>query len=316
MFKNFEIEAFLNSKTEIIYYYDDVFIEIKNNRIKAPCFRYKTIMEQSFISDLRYIMPEILNYNIDHTLRLSNILNNTIEYFIRSLKFHNNSFELELFKMELLKKQNQVSNEFILKTNDYAISYNIASSGIKSASIIEAIISYLARQTLQEKQNNFKNYLSGIDKDEFDRIVKDFQTCIFIEEPELSLFPQDQQKILYFILKSFLQHKVNLKEYNKLNFIISTHSPFILYCLSNILLGVKKYQELNLFAMGEIENIISRELLHLDIEEIEIYKLEDGKAVTILDKKEYCINTEYIDKTAENISQDYISLLNLENEFD
>ncbi|ELE9111585.1 hypothetical protein RBX74_001806, partial [Campylobacter jejuni] len=89
-----------------------------------------------------------------------------------------------------------------------------------------------------------------------------------------------------------------------------------LYCLSNILLGVKKHKELNLFTMGKVEDIIPKELLYLDIEEIEIYKLEEGKAMTILDKKEYCINTEYIDKTAEDISQDYISLLNLENEFD
>ncbi|HAN0593028.1 TPA: AAA family ATPase, partial [Campylobacter jejuni] len=316
IFKNFEIEVFLNNETEITYHCDNIFIEIKNNKIKAPYSKCKTLMEQSFISDLRYMIPEILNYNIDHTLRLSDILNNTMEYFIRSLKFHKNSFKLEIFEMELLKKQNRVSNEFILKTDDYAINYNSASSGIKSTSIIEAIISYLTQQTLQERKNNFKNHLSRISKSELDNITKDFQTSIFIEEPELSLFPQDQQKILYFILKSFLQPKVNPKECNKLNFIISTHSPFILYCLSNILLGAKKHKELNLFTMGKVEDIIPKELLYLDIEEIEIYKLEEGKAMTILDKKEYCINTEYIDKTAEDISQDYISLLNLENEFD
>ncbi|EAM0085603.1 hypothetical protein D1J90_09860, partial [Campylobacter jejuni] len=216
IFKNFEIEVFLNNETEITYHCDNIFIEIKNNKIKAPYSKCKTLMEQSFISDLRYMIPEILNYNIDHTLRLSDILNNTMEYFIRSLKFHKNSFKLEIFEMELLKKQNRVSNEFILKTDDYAINYNSASSGIKSTSIIEAIISYLTQQTLQERKNNFKNHLSRISKSELDNITKDFQTSIFIEEPELSLFPQDQQKILYFILKSFLQPKVNPKECNKL----------------------------------------------------------------------------------------------------
>ncbi|EAH8834609.1 hypothetical protein EWU73_09385, partial [Campylobacter jejuni] len=188
--KNFEIEVFLNNETEITYHCDNIFIEIKNNKIKAPYSKCKTLMEQSFISDLRYMIPEILNYNIDHTLRLSDILNNTMEYFIRSLKFHKNSFKLEIFEMELLKKQNRVSNEFILKTDDYAINYNSASSGIKSTSIIEAIISYLTQQTLQERKNNFKNHLSRISKSELDNITKDFQTSIFIEEPELSLFPQ------------------------------------------------------------------------------------------------------------------------------
>ncbi|EAI4483094.1 hypothetical protein ACL3DF_000016 [Campylobacter lari] len=66
--------------------------------------------------------------------------------------------------------------------------------------------------------------------------------------------------------------------------------------------------------MGKIEKIIPKELLRLDINDIEIYKLEEGTIASILDKKEYFINTQEMDKTAEILSNDYTDLLNLQNE--
>ncbi|EAH7188414.1 hypothetical protein EK743_07295 [Campylobacter lari] len=132
----------------------------------------------------------------------------------------------------------------------------------------------------------------------------------------MSLFPEHQKEILHFILKSFLSHTLEETEikYNKLNFIISTHSPFILYYLSNILTGIQLHKQENLFTMGKIEKIIPKELLRLDINDIEIYKLEEGTIASILDKKEYFINTQEMDKTAEILSNDYTDLLNLQNE--
>lgn len=305
IFNKYEIDDFFNNDTEIIYTSTNNTIKVQNNKVVIS-YNTQIVSEQVFISDLRYIIPDILSYKFDRSIRISEILNNTMEYFLRGLKFNDNSYKLEMFNIELLQKLNKVTNDFLLQTKDYTINYKNASSGIKSASIIEVIISYLLKETSQERKINL----------DIPSKPQTQQTNIFIEEPELSLFPEHQKEILYFILKSFLSH--TLKDttiYNKLNFIISTHSPFMLYYLSNILTGIQLlYKQENLFTMGKIEKIIPKELLRLDINDIEIYKLEEGTIASILDKKEYFINTQEMDKTAEILSNDYTDLLNLQNE--
>ncbi|EHZ4884849.1 AAA family ATPase [Campylobacter lari] len=305
IFNKYEIDDFFNNDTEIIYTSTNNTIKVQNNKVVISC-NTQIVSEQVFISDLRYIIPDILSYKFDRSIRISEILNNTMEYFLRGLKFNDNSYKLEMFNIELLQKLNKVTNDFLLQTKDYTINYKNASSGVKSASIIEVIISYLLKETSQERKINL----------DIPSKPQTQQTNIFIEEPELSLFPEHQKEILYFILKSFLSH--TLKDttiYNKLNFIISTHSPFMLYYLSNILTGIQLlYKQENLFTMGKIEKIIPKELLRLDINDIEIYKLEEGTIASILDKKEYFINTQEMDKTAEILSNDYTDLLNLQNE--
>ncbi|MCV3509251.1 ATP-binding protein [Campylobacter sp. CNRCH_2016_3089] len=300
-----EIDDFFNNDTEIIYTSINNTIEVQNNKV-VIFYNTQIVSEQVFISDLRYIIPDILSYNFDRSIRISEILNNTMEYFLRGLKFNDNSYKLEMFNIELLQKLNKVTNDFLLQTKDYTINYKNASSGVKSASIIEVIISYLLKETSQERKINL----------DIPSKPQAQQTNIFIEEPELSLFPEHQKEILHFILKSFLSHTLEETEikYNKLNFIISTHSPFILYYLSNILTGIQLHKQENLFTMGKIEKIIPKELLRLDINDIEIYKLEEGTIASILDKKEYFINTQEMDKTAEILSNDYTDLLNLQNE--
>lgn len=300
-----EIDDFFNNDTEIIYTSINNTIEVQNNKV-VIFYNTQIVSEQVFISDLRYIIPDILSYNFDRSIRISEILNNTMEYFLRGLKFNDNSYKLEMFNIELLQKLNKVTNDFLLQTKDYTINYKNASSGVKSASIIEVIISYLLKETSQERKINL----------DIPSKPQAQQTNIFIEEPELSLFPEHQKEILHFILKSFLSHTLEETEikYNKLNFIISTHSPFILYYLSNILTGIQLHKQENLFTMGKIEKIIPKELLRLDINDVEIYKLEEGTIASILDKKEYFINTQEMDKTAEILSNDYTDLLNLQNE--
>ncbi|WP_161593835.1 AAA family ATPase [Campylobacter armoricus] len=305
IFNKYEIDDFFNNDTEIIYTSTNNTIKVQNNKVVIS-YDTQIVSEQVFISDLRYIIPDILSYKFDRSIRISEILNNTMEYFLRGLKFNDNSYKLEMFNIELLQKLNKVTNDFLLQTKDYTINYKNASSGVKSASIIEVIISYLLKETSQERKINL----------DISSKPQTQQTNIFIEEPELSLFPEHQKEILHFILKSFLSH--TLKDttiYNKLNFIISTHSPFMLYYLSNILTGIQLlYKQENLFTMGKIEKIIPKELLRLDINDIEIYKLEEGTIASILDKKEYFINTQEMDKTAEILSNDYTDLLNLQNE--
>ncbi|EAI4483093.1 hypothetical protein ACL3DF_000015 [Campylobacter lari] len=73
---------------------------------------------------------------------------------MRGLKFNDNSYKLEMFNIELLQKLNKVTNDFLLQTKDYTINYKNASSGVKSASIIEVIISYLLKETSQERKIN------------------------------------------------------------------------------------------------------------------------------------------------------------------
>ncbi len=128
------------------------------------------------------------------------------------------------------------------------------------------------------------------------------ETLVFIEEPEAHLFSDAQKDIIEFI--SFVFNAIEC------DFIITTHSPYILSCINNLLLA----KQLSGASAGVgVEKIISKDLW-LDPNEVSGYFVNGGRVTPIMDRKMGVIKSELVDSASDQINKEYEELLALEQE--
>lgn len=127
---------------------------------------------------------------------------------------------------------------------------------------------------------------------------------IFIEEPESNLFPINQMNMAY-----YLTSLRNAK--NNPNIMFSTHSPYILTSLNNILYASMIKQKLQDDKKNNIYKIIDKKNI-IDHKDLAAYRLENGKAKLIIYKETNLIDAEYIDTVSSEIMADFHKLSELD----
>jgi len=129
---------------------------------------------------------------------------------------------------------------------------------------------------------------------------------LFFEEPSAHLFPEEQKKLIECIIV-FFRRKKELET----RFFISTHSPYVLDSLNNILKKgamIDKYKEQ--------EDIINKEINipHLMSSEISAWFINnEGTAENMLDGNEKYLYADKIARISEAINEDTIKLKELNN---
>ncbi len=121
-----------------------------------------------------------------------------------------------------------------------------------------------------------------------------------VEEPELNLYPEAQYGLIKHLVKFCLEtdHKVQSK-----NLIITTHSPYILASINNLLLASKK-GKVNEQKASKIIN----KVCWINPENFNAYEVIDGKVKQIYNKKENLISDNIINDVSEIIMEDFKSL--------
>ena len=144
---------------------------------------------------------------------------------------------------------------------------------------------------------------------------------LVIEEPELNLFPKTQTKLLNYIIGNNFQFETHLsveksdsnnseaianhiflKEY-KNQLLITTHSPYILTALNNLMYAYEVGQ-LNKEKVAEIVD----PKFWVNPMDVSVYLLKDGKEEDIIDKEEMMIKAEMIDGVSNEINLIYAKL--------
>lgn len=141
---------------------------------------------------------------------------------------------------------------------------------------------------------------------ENNREIKNQAKLFVVEEPELNLFPDMQQKFLYILAQKCTNSNQDLQLSNKL--IITTHSPYILTSLNNLLLAFQTAEKLG---SGEEVNKIIPKKSWINPEEFAAYNLADGYASSIFDKETKMITESVLDSASEIIMQDFYDLMEL-----
>ncbi|TAF74841.1 MAG: hypothetical protein EAZ53_07220 [Bacteroidetes bacterium] len=141
---------------------------------------------------------------------------------------------------------------------------------------------------------------------ENNREIKNQAKLFVVEEPELNLFPDMQQKFLYILAQKCTNSNQDLQLSNKL--IITTHSPYILTSLNNLLLAFQTAEKLG--SEEEVSKIIPKKSW-INPEEFAAYNLADGYASSIFDGETKMIAESLLDSASEIIMQDFYNLMEL-----
>ena len=186
-------------------------------------------------------------------------------------------------KLELLNKlihnvlrgNYQINNlgEFIMH-NDVAVPLNYTSSGQQEA--------------IRILQDAFFGVFQG---NNLFRIV---------EEPEAHLFPEAQKATI-----ELLTLALNNKSEN--NLIITTHSPYTLTVINNLIYASKVGKK----NPQEVEKILPNDLW-LPSERVAAYILDNGTAESIIDEELGEIKAEMIDSVSKIVNQEYDQLYDIE----
>ena len=123
---------------------------------------------------------------------------------------------------------------------------------------------------------------------------------IIIEEPELNLFPTAQKELVQFL--------VNQSAIYQSPFLITTHSPYTLAALNNLMAAFEAGKVDKVAAEGIIPN--KYWLNHWDVSAYKL--LSDGTCIDIFDREEGLIRSEEIDTVSTAINQEFDDLLNIQ----
>ncbi|MEO8416200.1 MAG: AAA family ATPase [Ginsengibacter sp.] len=130
---------------------------------------------------------------------------------------------------------------------------------------------------------------------------------IIIEEPELNCFPTTQKKMMeHFLSKMKYETSTGFDYYCRL--VITTHSPYILTSLNNLMYAYDVGQK----EADEVNKIIDKKYW-INPDDVSAYMLlPDGNCEDILNRDENLIAAEKIDGVSTEINEDFNSLINIE----
>ncbi|MFN3972882.1 MAG: AAA family ATPase [Gemmobacter sp.] len=107
---------------------------------------------------------------------------------------------------------------------------------------------------------------------------------LVIEEPEAHLFPTAQVTILEFIVLQAVERQTSI--------FLTTHSPYLLSALNNLILRGTKNQALGIAP-----------------ERAKAFSLVDGISQNLIDEETGLISGDYIDNVSDEIYRDFVSIL-------
>jgi hypothetical protein len=135
------------------------------------------------------------------------------------------------------------------------------------------------------------------------------EQSLFIEEPSAHLFPLEQKQTIELITRIFISLK---EERNLVRIFITTHSPYILNSMNNMLKKgslIEKYGDRADRIRAEVD------IPHLSINEISAYFIDnDGVGKSMIDLKEQYLYSDTIAGISYSIDEDTRKLSELNNE--
>lgn len=127
-------------------------------------------------------------------------------------------------------------------------------------------------------------------------------TTFFIEEPEAHLFPVSQRRLIGIFSRFYATFNCN--------FILTTHSPYILTAFNNLILASNIAQDGDKKNIGKVQKIIGQDQ-SIKFEDISAYTIQDGLLKSILDSENNLIGSSIIDSVSDEFDKVFDKLLEL-----
>lgn len=309
LLKHNGLSGYMQPDTEIIYRNESTEL-IYNRRRKLQGANTLVPPQEislekiAFISDKRMTIPNILSgmINIRHGLFY---LEDTLENFMLAWDAIT-STEVDYLGVKFETKRTGAGRRIMVvplsdDAKDYALPLHEASSGIQSVSAVHYIAEYFARHydLVNSINSSVLSYLSRSDS------LSDFKTqtnigdfprrriTLHIEEPELSLFPDNQTGLMEYLYRNFFSvGRRSDRTAFQLN--VATHSPYLV-------------NHLNLmFKAAETRRPINGATLNF--EDVNLFYLHSGVLNDMRLLNAPIMNTDVLSNTIENIYELYDAL--------
>ena len=317
MLRESGLDDFCIKGSQAHYHIGDSYVSITCNgkphlKISTQISNKIRLEKISFITDDRFAIPMLVNNQIRGGA-IPYHLEKTFEDFLESF-IH---LQTKIFDIELSLEKYSIENRFFINLKDSKTQLHNASSGMKSVSIIELISTYFTTDN-EYMQNKYTEFIVNLFTKSKHQDINSFlqnlrnvklnkqRYSLFIEEPELSLFPNAQKKMIEYLVD--LCFRFNAQKNIQIAF--STHSPYMLSSL-NCLLLAHQVGSANADMKAKVESIVSSKFW-LDIDKFNAFVVENGKVNSIIDKESKLILADKIDGVSEEISAIYDDLLDLQ----
>lgn len=270
--KKIENEMFEKTKERITSEVLDKTPEIAHQLKKEIYYNSKPFYipaERSFIS----LFSEHAMSFIDQKISVPKYIS---EFYAEFEKARNDLKKLNISFLDLTYKYDDKTNKDIVTfvSTQTEMKLSSASSGIQATLPLIVMMNYLGKMS--------------------------YYADIYIEEPELNLYPTTQRDLI-----EFLMSYVN----DEFSVVITTHSPYILTAY-NILLLSYKIGNINEKTRIEVGKLID-EKYWLNPAAFNAFYIVDGKIETIFDEETSLISDNCIDDVSDDIGDVMDSLFNL-----
>lgn len=275
----------------------------------------------SYIPAERNIVAAIPNW-FDVKL-IHNNIRNYMSDWEESRQMFSKSNSLSILDLETAYYYNaaEKSDKIVIDKHGNSIEFTNASSGLQSIVPLFVLISFLTNKSTYK--TGASSVANDRERDELAKIItnrsdlpqsltsheiienlsKTQHVEIFLEEPEENIFPQTQYQLIKWIANQML-----LSDDNSIS--ITTHSPYILASLNNLIQAGEVFAEKN-EKLSEIKKILG-EGRYISYDQISVYSMNNGHAKSIKDKEFRLISQSALDSVSEDISRDFSKLLDIQ----
>ncbi len=302
------LENYMRTSTIITYKNGEVVIRLENGNLNGTSQyipKSQLSLEKiSFIADNRNLVADIIEGKI--SVKKQFYLNETYEDYVKaSESIRDFGVDYLGVKLEVRKTQQGLKHRIVSTENGntFDIKLSDASSGTKNIMPLNLIVEYYSKKfdIVGSMNQAIFSYVTKADS------LKDFKAVenvgelshkrvhLFIEEPELSLFPESQLHLVDFITDRVIS---NGPEDYDISLMIATHSPYIVNYL-NVLLSRK--------TNGDYLNVKPC----VDEKQLDVYRVFEGEIQSLMtltkDGKTRVDATDMVE-TMETIGNEYAEL--------
>jgi len=253
------------------------FFELKElAKLVTQVFSFIRPLDSLYIPAERTLIPLFQNNLpglLQNKILISNYILQAIQEYINGLETIDN---LDLSLIGDLRFKKIDNKSYIYHNHNQKIELNEASSGVQSIMPIMLLIESSIRK---------ENYIN---------------LNYVVEEPELNLYPEAQYKLIKYLVRQCLETDTKVQSKN---LIITTHSPYVLASINNLLYAHTKSSSSNV----EVNNIINSKSW-ICPKNFNAYQVINGSVEQIFDKDECLIDSNIIDESSELIMEDFEKL--------
>lgn len=283
------LASFLQQETELEYRNGSVTITYANKKLGGTNINVPrdeiSLEKVVFISAKRSLIPDLYEGNAKIQKEMFYLDDTLKNYILATSSIKQMKLNPLGVKFEV-KRTSQGYKHFISSLqaeNNYSIRLRDASSGTQNLTPLALIVEYFSRNydLVSSMNQSVLSYVSRGDR------LMDFKphsnlgdfpikrVSLFVEEPELSLFPDAQLELMdYLVDRCFVSHS---KEYS-MSLMIATHSPYIVNYLNVFLARGSRIS-----SVAETEaNPNQSHIPSLSGNDLAVYSVYDGKLQSLI----------------------------------